>query len=164
MSNSAAPTLTANPSIDTTNTTTPISMDSNGIMYPPTPPVTPGNYRKRSIDHLLPEVDTNQPNHTPTTVGKYLSNKATLDPTSSTSAIATLANCESMQKDVISDEYAKYLTGKGITKHQLKDQLDHVQRIIKVSKLITFKYPDDMEAYKKSHDEMFKIMFAYKPR
>ena len=164
MSNSAAPTLTANPSIDITSIITPISVDSNGYMYPPTPPVTPGNSRKHSIDHLLPEVDTNQPNHTPIIVGKYLSNKATLDPPSSTSAIATLANCESMQKDVISDEYIKYLISKGITKHQLKDQLDHVQCIIKVSKLITFKYLDDMEAYKKSRDEMFKIMFAYKFR
>jgi hypothetical protein len=139
-------------------------MDSNAHITPPTPSITPENPRKRSIDYLSQEIETSQPNHTPITVGRYLSNKTTLDILPSIPTMGTLADCESMQKDTILREYAKYLISKGITKHQMKDQLDHVQRIIKVSKLITFRYPDDMKAYKTSRDEMFKIMFAYKPR
>ena len=164
MSNSAVSILTINPSIDIINIITPISMNSNDNIYPSTPSITSGNSCKHSIDHLLPEINTNQSNHISIIIEKYLSNKIILNSSSSIFTIIILTNCESMQKDVISDEYTKYLINKKITKHQLKNQLNHVQYIIKISKFITFKYLNDMKVYKKSRDEIFKIIFAYKSR
>jgi hypothetical protein len=108
------------------------------------------------------EIDFESVEHTPTALGKYVSEKSESFTAPSTVApISTLAECEALKKDVMLSAYAKYLADKNIIKFDQKTLSEHVQRAMKVAKLFTFKYPDDPEGYKTSRDKMLNILFAY---
>ena len=69
-----------------------------------------------------------------------------------------------MQKDRLMIAYAAFLTGLAGHDYRKKNVADHVQRVMKVGKLISFACPDDVEKFKTSRENLMNLLFSYEQR
>ena len=127
-----------------------------------TPPSTPENPRKRSHD----SVDATEVlEHTPTSLGKMLFERhANRSQGNLTPSLKILAEVPAMKKDRLMIAYAAFLTGLAGHDHHKKNVADHVQRVMKVGKLISFACPDDIEKFKTSKENLMNLLFSYEQR